>query len=145
MDELGEIKHKIKLRDIKSPFIIKKIFSFLSEKKLLYLIIYNKELQKIFSVDIKDYIKISGKYKIGGKNGKVREYNIKTNKLIFEGEYLKGKRNGLGKEYYDNKVRFEGEYLNGKRNGRGKEYYNDGILEFEGKIFKWKKIEWKRL
>ncbi len=80
MDEFGEIKHKIKLRDIKSPFIIKKIFSFLSEKKLLYLIIYNKELQKIFSVDIKDYIKISGKYKIGEKNGKVREYNIKTNK-----------------------------------------------------------------
>ena len=36
--------------------------------------------------------------------------------LIFEGEYLNGKRNGKGKEYYDNgKLEFEGEFINGKR------------------------------
>ena len=34
--------------------------------------------------------------------------------LISEGEYLNGKRNGKGKEYYDNgDLKFEGEYLNG--------------------------------
>jgi len=34
-------------------------------------------------------------------------------KIIFEGEYLNGKRNGKGKEYYNNgKLQFEGEYLN---------------------------------
>ena len=27
---------------------------------------------------------------------------------------------------------FEGEYLNGKRNGKGKEYYISGHLKFEG-------------
>ena len=54
-------------------------------------------------------------------------------KLIFEGEYLNGKRNGKGKEYNDNgKLIFEGEYLNGKRNGKGKEYDNNGKLIFEG-------------
>jgi len=31
--------------------------------------------------------------------GKVKEYN-NSKKLIFEGEYLNGKRNGKGKEYY---------------------------------------------
>jgi len=35
-------------------------------------------------------------------------------KLIFEGEYLNGKRNGNGKEYYSNSnIKFEGEYLRG--------------------------------
>ena len=79
------------------------------------MIIYNKQIQKNFGVDIEVYKKISVKYKIGEKNGKGKEYDINTNKLIFEGEYLNGKRNGKGKEYYDNgKLKFEGEYLNGK-------------------------------
>ena len=46
-------------------------------------------------------------------NGKGKEYN-KKGELIFEGEYLNGKRNGKGKEYEDDGVlKFEGEYLNG--------------------------------
>jgi len=132
MDKIEEIKSKINLKDIKSFYIIKKIFLFLYEKNKLNMIIYNKELQKKLLIDIKDYKKISGKYKIGGKNGKGSEFNIST-ELIFEGEYLNGKRNGKGKEYYDNdNIEFEGEYLDGKRNGRGKEYYYTGELEFEG-------------
>ena len=36
--------------------------------------------------------------------------------LKFEGEYLNGEKNGLGKEYYENgNLRFEGEYLNGMK------------------------------
>ena len=40
--------------------------------------------------------------------------------MVFEGEYLNGKRNEKGKEYYhfkyekDIKLKFEGEYLNFK-------------------------------
>jgi len=46
---------------------------------------------------------------------------------MLEGEYLNGKRNGRGKEYYeDGRLMFEGEYLNGIRNGKGKEYDYDG-------------------
>ena len=41
--------------------------------------------------------------------------------------------NGIGKEYQGfSKLLFEGEYLNGKRNGKGKEYHYNGKLEFEG-------------
>ena len=37
-------------------------------------------------------------------------------KLLFEGDYLNGKRHGKGKEYdFDGKLLFEGDYLNGKR------------------------------
>ena len=37
---------------------------------------------------------------------------------MFEGQYLYGVRNGKGKEYNsDGKLIFEGEYLNGKRAG----------------------------
>ena len=40
---------------------------------------------------------------------------------MFEGEYLNGKPNGKGKEYYyDGKLCFEGEYLYDKKwNGKG--------------------------
>jgi len=92
-------------------------------------------------------------YELDNGNGNVKEY---TNRgfLIFEGEYLNGKRNGKGKEYKDNsnlnfegenskgevwrgnendELIFEGEYLNGKRwKGKGKEYYYNGKLSFEG-------------
>ena len=50
--------------------------------------------------------------------------------MIFEGEYLNGKRNGKGKEYYRNgESIFEGEYLNGKR-WNGKVYNKNGNIEF---------------
>ena len=53
-------------------------------------------------------------YELINGNGKVKEYN--ENKLIYEGEYLNGKRNGKGKEYdLNDKLIFEGEYLNGKK------------------------------
>ena len=85
------------------------------------------------------------------------------NSLLFEGEYLDGKRwngkgyqirqgfncfdfeikdgKGKGKEYqnYDsNKLRFKGEYINGERNGKGKEYaevFDPTISNFSGRYF----------
>ncbi len=73
-------------------------------------------------------------------------------KISFRGNYLNGKRNGRGIEYYYNgNTKFEGEYLNGiKWNGKGydlhnkniynikngkgkiKEYFSDGRVKFEG-------------
>jgi len=131
-DEYLKTKLKINIRDIKSSFMIKKLFSFLNEKQKLIMIMYNLKLQKLFSFEIGDYKKISGIYKIGGNNGKGKEY-YKNDKLKFEGEYLNGKRNGEGKEYYYNdEIKFEGKFLHGKRNGKGKEYYNNGKLLFDG-------------
>ena len=120
-------------RDIKSLYVFNEIFSFLHEKQKLDIIIYNKQLQKFYEIDIEKYKKVSGKYRKGEKNGKGSEYTLNTNILIFEGEYMNGKRNGPGIEYHNNgKIKFEGKYLNGKRNGEGKEYYDNGALEFEG-------------
>ena len=78
-----------------------------------------------------------------------REKNIN---YIDDCEYINGKRNGKGKEYYYNgTLKFEGEYLfdkkwngNGydekgniiykliKGNGKVKDYFDDGTLLFEG-------------
>ena len=134
MDELEQKKSNKFLGDIKSSYIRKRVFSFLEEKQILKVIIYNKKLQKMLLVDLLDYKEKSRKYKIGERNGIGKEYDF-YGKLLFEGEYLNGKKNGKGKEYYhyrDDELLFEGEYLNGKRNGKGKEYEYDGKLIFEG-------------
>ena len=142
---MAEFKQeKMLLNDIKSKYIVKEIFSYLDEKSKLNTIIYNKQLHKLLGIDLKTYFINSGKYKIGGKNGKGAEYSLVENKLMFEGEYLNGKRNGKGKEYYDEaNLEFVGEYINGKRNGTGTEYYYGGDIKFCRRIFKWRK-KWKR-
>ena len=38
----------------------------------------------------------------GNGNGKAKEYDI-VEILIFDGEYLSGRKNGFGKEYYKDK------------------------------------------
>ena len=54
-------------------------------------------------------------YELKNGEGYIKEYNYKGN-LVFEGEYLNGKRNGKGKEYdLDGTLIFEGEYLNGQK------------------------------
>jgi len=80
-------------------------------------------------------------------------------KMVFKGEYSKGKKNGKGREYYFNgKIKFEGDYLdslkwNGKeydanngqiyeiKNGKGniKEYNYAGLLIFEGEYLNGRK------
>ena len=119
---------------------LKEIFLFLERKKLFSLIIYNKYLQKALKINLEDYKKISGKCKIGERDGIGKVYNLNTKILIFEGEFLNGRKNGKGKEYYGNGIlKFEGEYLNGERNGKGKEYYDNGKLKFEGEYLKGKR------
>ena len=125
-----ELKENQSIKGIKSLFFIRYLFFYLDEKQKLRMISYNKELQKISGVNIDDYKRISGKYKIGEKNGKGKEYILHTTKMIFEGEYINGKRNGKGKEYDCNgQLRFEREYLNGKKwNGKG---YNENEVDSE--------------
>ena len=73
-------------------------------------------------------------YQMKNGKGNVKEYNW-DDTLIFEGEYLNGKKNGQAKEYeYDGKLIFEGNYVDGLKNGQGKEYDYNGELEFEGEF-----------
>ena len=79
--------------------------------------------------------------------------------MIYEGEYLNGKGNENGKEYYNNGVlRFESKFLDDKKligteydkngeikyqinniNGKGVEYYYSGRLKYEGEFLNGKK------
>ena len=67
-------------------------------------------------------------------------------KLIFEGEYYKGKKNGKGKEYYSSNgnIYFEGDYLNGLKL-KGKEYNDYGELIFEGLYMDGKRLKIKKI
>ena len=77
-------------------------------------------------------------YEIIDGNGKYKEFNQKGI-LSFEGEIMKGKKYGYGKDIYgiyDDQIIgyqyiFEGFFLNGKKNGYGKEYMN-GKIKYEG-------------
>ena len=123
------------LKNIKSSYIIKKIFNYFYTITKLNLVRYNKSLQNILKISIIKYKIYSKKYILYETKSKTKgkEYDCFNNELIFEGEYLNGKRNGTGKEYDGNRIKFEGKYLNGKRHGKGKEYniYN-GTIIFEG-------------
>ena len=122
------------LKKSKSIYFIRRLFTFVDEKDKLNIIKYNKNMQNILDISLINYQFFSDRYIIFEKNGKGKEYNLNNGKLIFEGEYLNGKKwIGNGKEYYYNgELGFEGEYVNGKRNGKGKEYYYSGKLIFDG-------------
>ena len=72
-------------------------------------------------------------------NGKVKEYDDEDNDLIFEEEYLNGKRNGKGKEYELGYLEYEGEFNKGMRHGKGKEYDFDEEVEYYKGKRKYKK------
>ena len=121
MNEFEYIKSEKNIgKSIESLYILKYIFSFLSEDQKFKIIIYNKQLQNKLDINIIDYKKKSRIYREGERNGKGKEYNY-NGELLFEGEYINGIRNGKGKEYYSNgNLLFEGDYINGKRIGKGK-------------------------
>ena len=145
------------LNFIKSKKILKYIFNHLEIHKKLILLNYNKALQNKFGITFDDYKNNSKKIKIGGLNGYGKEYISETHKLIFEGKYLNGKKNGKGIEYFENgKKKLEGEFLNGElfegiiydkdgneeiriENGIGRKLYDNGLIQFEGKYLNEKK------
>ena len=81
------------------------------------------------NISILNYKIICGRYFI--KEGKImKEYSYYNDKLLFEGEYLNGKRNGKGKEYFYN---FDGtfiivaSYKNGKKKWNWKKKFKQSI------------------
>ena len=86
---------------------------------------YNKNMKLIFEAE----------YKNGNKIGKIIKEYYNNNNIKFVRECRYGIKIEEVKEYYDNgRLKFEGEYLNGKRYGIGKEY-KYGKLIFEGQYF----------
>ena len=121
------------LNNIKNDFFLRLLFSHQRENFKFELLKYNKALQNRFEIGLLDYKIFSGRYIVYEPEHKVKEYDSYSDKLLFEGKLINGKRNGEGIEYYENgKIKFIGEYLNGKRNGQGKEYYDNGEKKFKG-------------
>ena len=125
------------LNKLKDPELNQKLFGFLDPHKKEELIKNDKNMKLSLETVIAKECDADGTLK-------------------FEGETLKGKRNGKGKEFYKNgKIMFEGVYRNGKRwtgkaydpkgnaagelvEGKGsmKEYdYKSGELIFDGQYF----------
>ena len=114
------------LGNIKSKYILKIITSHISLKTQLNLVKYNKNIQLKLDLKLLHYKIFSGNFTtIFDNNNKIGKiYDEYKDKLIFEGEFSNGKKNGKGKEYDNNeRLKFEGEYINGEKKGNGKEYY----------------------
>ena len=102
-------------RKIKSVLILKKIFNYVDSKIKFRTIVYNKNIQRKFGLNLNDFKRFSGKYRVE-EHGEIKEYNSYDNRLLFEGHCLNGKRNGIGKEYNEQgELIFDGEYFNGKK------------------------------
>ena len=104
------------LANIRSAIILKKIINNVDDGIKLKIIQYIKRLQNKLNIGLFNYKLYSWRYIISEENGKVKEYYSYNNKLIYEGEYSNGKRNGKGKEYNaEGKLVYEGEYFNEKK------------------------------
>ena len=106
-----------KYKKIKSIFFVKNlIYYYINEATQFKLVKYNKSLQKLIDLNLNSYKLFSGKYIIYSADGKGKEYSRYNDNIFYEGGYSNGKRNGDGKEYNDKgELVFEGEYLNGKK------------------------------
>ena len=80
------------LKDIKSFYFILKLFLHLDEKQKLKVVKFNKSLQKQIDISILNYKYFSERYIIYESKGTGKEYYIYNDELIYEGEYLNGKK-----------------------------------------------------
>ena len=87
------------METIKSVIILKKIFSYIDEEIKLKLIKYNKNIKNKININLLNYKLFTGKYIIYETKNKGKEYHSGNEALLYEGYFLNGKRNGIGKEY----------------------------------------------
>ena len=57
------------------------------------------------------------------RKGKVFD---KNNNLLYDGDYKKGVKEGIGTYYYPTGERYEGNFINGLKDGKGIFYWKDG-------------------
>ena len=74
-------------------------------------------------------------YEIKNGTGYIYEYD-RYNKLLFEGEVIRGIKTGKAKEYISGYLYFDGFYLNDKKEGRGKIFDFQNNIDYEGNFCK---------
>ena len=60
-----------------------------------------------------------------GEKGKYGKFYNKDGKLVYEGEYSHGEKNGKGTYYYPDGARYEGEFVRNKKEGNGVFHWDD--------------------
>ena len=70
---------------VKSRYIIQRIFSILNDKRKVLVTLYNQKLNNTINIDLDLIKKVSGIYKEAPINGKGKEYILNTNIKIYEG------------------------------------------------------------
>ena len=60
-----------------------------------------------------------------GAKGKYGKYYDKDGKLLYEGDYKRGERNGKGKCYYPDGSKYEGDFVKNKKEGSGVFHWDD--------------------
>ena len=72
-----ERNKEVDIKNIRSFYILKGIFSFLEEKKKLHLMQYNKKYQNDLGYNIEDYKRVSDIYIVDERNGYGKVYKKK--------------------------------------------------------------------
>ena len=101
------------LKKVQATYFIKILFSHIFKRKKLQIVKYNKNLQSIINRSLLYYKAVSEKYLVYYQEGLVKEYDLDSlddYDLIYDGQYLNGKRHGKGKEYDEEtgKIIFQG-------------------------------------
>ena len=156
-DENKRKKYNKRIIYLISSFeITKLIFTYIPENIKLNILFYNKNFQRKLGIDIEDIKKVSGRYKIVDDDGYGKEYSLITNNILFNGQYINGKKNGYGKEFFENKkLKYTGVYLDNNKfrghlydkngtmmaitKGKTNELYYNGNSKFIGEYYKNKK------
>ncbi len=88
----------------------------------------NNVIEKNVGIFIGIVIEAIKEYK---KNGEGKEYYENGN-LKYEGNFEEDEYEGDGTFYGENSIKYIGQFKKGKKNGKGKEYYENGDLKYEG-------------
>lgn len=92
------------------------------------IVLYDENGKKLYEGGFKNSRELG--YPADGK-GKQYENGI----MVYNGDFVKGKRDGHGFSYYLNRtLKYDGDWKDNKANGNGKFYNEEGILEAEGEF-----------
>ena len=123
------------LANITSTIFHNLLFSHIFKNKELDIVKYNKNFQEKLGLSLKHYKIMSKKFIIYEKKNYGKEYLGVSGNLLYEGEFINGRRNGKGKEYdIQGQLIYEGDYKNGKKEGIGILYTNDNVPIYEGEF-----------
>ena len=106
-DEKNEINSVVKCENIKSKFILKKIFNNLNKKNLLKITKYNKNIQKRIDININEYKEYSEKF--SSIEIEIKPLNSKFGKFI----NINGQDKNYFHIYFNNNMKeIERNYIN---------------------------------